>query len=139
MISEQRVILFQVRDNSAKISKIIETATLHFERKEKMVFFVDDGKALQYLDELLWKTPPSSFLPHVAIDMPCSDYLVLTTTKQSLNEAKIGFNLCATPLLLDGLKILYDFEDLTTSSKQTLSTNRFNAYKLKRYAIEARP
>ncbi len=134
-----RVVFFQVRDNTTKISKILETAHFHFERKEPLLILTEDLQSQQFVDELLWKHPPTSFLPHLATDEPSSDYLVITKVKKNLNQAKVAFNLCSTPFLLPGpFRLIYEFEDLTAPAKKNLSSIRFDAYKAAAHLIEAR-
>lgn len=133
-----RVVLFQVSDPRKKVLRLLETARHHFEKKEPFSIFVEDEKALLYVDQLLWSTPEESFLPHTPTDKPIGDLLVITREKKVFNGAKAVFNLCSTPLLIEGpFRILYDFEDLTTPSRAKLSNLRFEAYKKNGYPIQA--
>lgn len=137
--SKSRVVFFQVRDNSTKIQRIIEMAQTHFEKKEPLLIVVEDARSQQYVDELLWKSPSTSFLPHIAMDEETTERLVITKTKKNVNGASIAFNLCPTPLLIEGpFRIIYDFEDLTAPNKKNLSSLRFDSYKQAGYLIEAR-
>ncbi len=136
--SETRAIFFQVSDASSKKGRIVETARAHFSKKESLLFFVEDEKAQIFMDELLWKLPDFSFLPHVACDKPTTDYIVITKGKSNVNLAKFAFNLCPTPLLLPGFKLIYDFEDLSAPNKQSFSALRFNAYKEAEMPLESR-
>lgn len=137
--SNTRVVFFQVRDNPAKIQKIVEMAHTHFEKKEALLILVEDDRSQTYVDELLWKHPPTSFLPHLATDDPTTDWIAIAKAKKNVNQAKIAFNLCPTPLLIEGpFKIIYEFEDLTTPAKKNLSSHRLDAYKNAGYLIEAR-
>ncbi len=134
-----RVVFFQVKDPAAKLQKIVETAQTHFEKNEPFLIVVEDSKALSFVDELLWKLPATSFLPHVATDDPTTERVVITKQKQNINNAKAVFNLCPTPLLIEGpFRIIYEFEDLTSSAKKQLSNARFDAYKQAHCLIEAR-
>lgn len=138
-LSFTRVVLFQVRDNAAKLQRIVETAQTHFEKKEPFLILVEDARSQSYVDELLWKYPPTSFLPHLAADDPTPDWVTITKEKKNVNQAKAAFNLCPTPLLIDGpFRIIYEFEDLTTPVKAKLSSLRLDAYKSAGYLIEAR-
>ena len=129
MNPSERFIFFQVSNASAKCKKITDTAKNHFEKKESLIFFVENEKAALFVDELLWKFPETSFLPHLITDEPTTEPLVITTSKINVNQASFAFNLCPTPLLIEGFQIIYDFEDLSTQSKQNLSGIRLNAYK----------
>lgn len=123
------LILFQVADGLSKKKSIVETAQRHFKKKELLIFFVEDDKAQSFVDELLWKMPECSFLPHIASDHITTEKIVITKTKSNLNKANFAFNLCSTPLLLPEFKLIYDFEDLSTPNKQRLASIRLNAYK----------
>ena len=134
-----RVVFFQVRDSMDKLRKIAETAQSHFEKNEAILIVVEDAKAQQFVDELLWKIPESSFLPHQALDDPSSELILITKTKKNLNHARVTFNLCSTPLLIEGpFRIIYEFEDMTNPNKMNLSTHRFDAYKKASFQIESR-
>lgn len=138
-MSNTRVIFFQVSDGPTKLKKIVETSQFHFEKKEPILILVEDDKSKTYVDELLWKFPPTSFLPHTASDTPVTDWIVITKAKQNLNQAKVAFNLCPTSLFIEGFfRIIYEFEDLSTPNKKNLSSQRFDAYKQAGFFIEAR-
>ncbi len=134
-----RVIFFQVRDNGTKLKRIRETAHTHFEKKEHFLILVEEARAQQFVDELLWKLLPTSFLPHAAVDEPTADWIAICKVKKNVNNAQIAFNLCSTPLLTEGpFRLIYEFEDLTTPTKKKFSSLRFDAYKQAGYLIEAR-
>jgi DNA polymerase IIIc chi subunit len=134
-----RIVFFQCLDVSAKIKKIITTAQFHFEKKESFLIFVEDAKAQNFVDELLWKQPETAFLPHLAADEMSEEKIVITKLKKNINRASAAFNLCPTPLFIEGpFKIIYELEDLTTPSKKNLSSLRFDAYKQAGLAIESR-
>lgn len=134
-----RIIFFQIKENIQKLERIVETAWFHFSQKEPFLFFVEDEKSSTFVDDLLWKLPPASFIPHVVTDEPSTDWIVITKGKKNLNQAKYAFNLCSSPLLIEGpFKIIYEFEDLTNPSKKNLSSLRFGAYKQAGRLIEAR-
>lgn len=136
---ETRVIFFQIQESRQKLKILTETVRSHFEKKEPILLFVEEEKALNFVDELLWKEPRTSFLPHGIFEMPTHELVVITKGKKNLNQAHIAFNLCTTPLFLqEPLKILYEFEDLSSPSKKKFSLERFTSYKSAHYAIEAR-
>ncbi len=133
-----RVIFFQVRDTKLKLQRLAEMAQTHFEKRDPFIIFVEDIKAQTFVDDLLWKLPETSFLPHTATDDTTKDLVAITKSKTNVNQARSAFNLCPTPLLLEGpLRLIYDFEDLTSPSKKELSSLRFDAYKQAHYLIEA--
>lgn len=135
--SSTRVIFFQVSDTPSKLKKIIETAQYHFEKKEHLLIFVEEEKSEKFVDDLLWKEPATSFLPHTVSNGPSNDLIVITKSKNNVNNAKVAFNLCPTALFLP-LKMIYEFEDLTAPVKKNLSIQRFDTYKKAGLLIEAR-
>lgn len=134
-----RVVFFQVSDNPTKLKRLVEMAHTHFEKKEPFLIMVEDEKSQKFVDELLWKLPETSFLPHVASDTTTNDLIVITKVKNNVNNARVAFNLCPTSLLIEGpFRIIYEFEDLSAPSKKNLSSQRFDAYKQAGFFIEAR-
>lgn len=134
-----RVVFFQVRDNQAKLDRIVEMAQSHFEKKEPFLILLEDARSQHFVDEVLWKLPKTSFLPHLATDEPTTEWIAISKIKKNVNGAKAAFNLCPTPLLIEGpFRVIYEFEDLTALTKQNLSSLRFDAYKRAGFLIEAR-
>lgn len=133
-----RAVFFQVRDTASKLRRIVETAQSHFEKKEPFLILVEDEKSEQFVDELLWKSPETSFLPHAVAHGPTKELIAITRIKQNVNEARVAFNLCPTPLFIEGpFRIIYEFEDLTSPHKQNFSSLRFDAYKQAKFLCEA--
>ncbi len=138
-IPSTRVIFFQVRSPIAKLKILCETAKTHFKLKEHFLILVEDATAQEFVGDLLWKTPETSFLPHVTADEMTKEFVAITKTKNNVNCAKVAFNLCSTPLVIqDPFRIIYEFEDLTNPNKNKLSSLRFDAYKACRFLIESR-
>ena len=134
-----RVIFFQVRTPAEKLKMICDTIQSHFDKKEHSLLFVEDAKAQEFVNELLWKNPDTSFLPHVVSDDPTKDFVAITKTKNNVNNASLAFNLCSTPLITSHpFRIIYEFEDMSNPNKNKLSSLRFDAYKASRFLIESR-
>ena len=137
--SSTRVVFFQVQGSASKLRWIAETAHTHFQKKEPLLILVEDVRSQQFVDELLWKLPATSFLPHTSTDEPTTDWVAISKGKKNVNQARVVFNLCSTPLLIEGpFRIIYEFEDLSAPAKQNLSSLRFDAYKQAGHLIEAR-
>lgn len=135
--SNTRVVFFQVNDNPTKLKKIVEIAHLHFSKKEPLLILVEEA-GLKFVDELLWKYPETSFLPHKIEEGESDELITITKSKKNLNQAHVAFNLCPTALLLESpFKMIYEFEDLTAPIKKNLSSSRFDAYKSAGFLIEA--
>lgn len=133
------VVFFQVSDANAKLKCLVQITHFHFIRKEKMLIFAEDDKALQFVDEYLWKASQETFLPHSIISDASTEWIGLTKIKKNLNEARFAFNLCSTPLIIEGpFHTVYDFEDLSSPNKKLLSSSRFDGYKQAQFIIESR-
>ncbi len=133
-----RVIFFQVQTPQAKTSCLVQIVQRHFLLKEPVLIIAEEDKALAYVDELLWKHTPTSFLPHSILEKPTEEWIGITKVKKNLNNARYAFNLCPTPLLIEGpFRTIYEFEDATSQSKKNLSQLRYDAYKQARYLIES--
>ncbi len=126
------IIFITVRDTQAKLAKLCSIAQRHFSSATPLLFMTADEKAKSFLDELLWKMPPESFLPHVASNMPCKELIAITSGSQNVNEAKAIFNLTPAPLTLEqeGLTI-YEFDEQSSEARRKASEERYNAYRQK--------
>ncbi|MDE3055141.1 MAG: DNA polymerase III subunit chi [Verrucomicrobiota bacterium] len=130
-----RILYFSVRSVQEKLVHIAKRSRLHFQKKEVFLIFVEDEKGEAFIDEWLWKFPAEGFLPHKIVSEPSSEPIAITRVKKNLTGAKWAFNLCSTPLLLPGFRIIYDFEDHSTQSKESLSALRFSSYQQAGYTL----
>lgn len=138
MNPKNKVVFFQIKDIKTKLIRLIQTALQHFEKKEKLLIQVSGDLALKFVDELLWRQPPESFLPHSISDEKCDDYIVITKSKENLNNAIYLFNLSQEIIDLDtSYKVIYDFDDFTTPKKQEKSKKRFEIYHHANLRIES--
>lgn len=129
------VSFLQVKTAEQKLFHVVQKAELHFRKKDYFLIFVEDEKIEQFVDDLLWKLPLESFLPHKILENFEKIPVGITRTKKNFNEAKIAFNLCPTPLLLPGFRKIYEFEDLSSPTKQKLSSLRFSSYRQASYLL----
>jgi len=138
MNQKNRVIFFQIKDVKTKLVKLVQTAMHHFEKKQKLLIQVSDDASLNYVDELLWKVPIESFLPHVVSDKRIDDFIVITKLQENLNKSLYLFNLSQEIVDLDtSYKIIYDFDDYTSDKKQEKSKKRFEVYRQAGFKIES--
>ena len=110
-----------VKTTAAKLAKIVEVGTTHFNKGEPILFLVSDDASWEFLDKLFWTLPAESFLPH-----PCK----LIQVRHSLDPAYATvFNLSPAPLLQETIKIIYELEDHTSPDKLKASQDRYHAYR----------
>lgn len=133
--SFKRVTFFQVTNDAMKKKQLVVIAQEYFEKKQPLLFKLPNKKALEYLDLLLWRFPPDSFLPHVIKDTPCSDFLVLTSSEENPNRARSVFNLTSHPITNPFFTTIYAFDDLSSSQKNSTSQKHYQTYKTQGYFI----
>jgi DNA polymerase-3 subunit chi len=137
MSLKNKVIFFQIKDVKIKLLKLIQVAIGHFEKKERLIIQVQNDISLNFVDELLWKSPKESFLPHVISDKQTNDFIVITKLKKNLNKAHFMFNLCYDLIELDkSYKIIYDFDDCTSLKNQQNSQKKYQIYRQAGFIIE---
>jgi DNA polymerase IIIc chi subunit len=123
-----QIVFFAVKDTQDKLNKLCAIAERHFNAGDPLLVMTADEKARDFVDELFWRLPAESFLPHTASDMPCRDLIVITGSRQNINEAKTIFNLTPDPLFLPNLTI-YEFEEHFTPQRRQASEARYRAYR----------
>lgn len=119
---------FVVKTNAEKLNKIVEIANLHLKKKEPLTFLLPDAAALSYLDELLWKYPEDSFLPHPS--------RLITLDLYPTQDGHSLFNLRTIAYAeAPQFKTLYELEDHTTTEKLHLSKSRYQTYRKANFSI----
>jgi DNA polymerase-3 subunit chi len=128
-IAQQKVYFLRVKDVSEKLNTICGVIHKHYNIKEPVLIVVPSQEAAAYIDQLLWRQPNDSFLPHCISNLQTEEKIVITTSKENLNRSKIVFNLCGEAYSnLSGFSIVYDLIDLTHPSKEQLSQTRLKTY-----------
>jgi len=116
-----RVVFFPVHTPVEKLKRLAQVADVHFKKADPLLFFVPDETAWKFVNELLWKLPPASFLPHPS---------KLLHIRLQL-DAQVGtvFNLTPVALPSGCCKVVYEFEDATSPEKERLAKARYESYK----------
>lgn len=122
--------LINVKSNQEKLSKLCQTVKYHFDRKERLLIAVPSEEIANYLDNLLWRLPPESFLPHKIGSKETDFPLIITTVASNLNKASVLINLLpgANPICMQ-FETIYEIYDETDPSKEQLSKDRLESYK----------
>ena len=116
------ILFFAVKDTPSKLAKLYRISEQHLVQKDPLLLLVPDKNSFDFLDELLWISPPESFLPHP------SSFLAISL--EVLPDFPTIFNLRPAPLLgAAGVKKIYEFEDHTSSEKFQLSKQRYQGYR----------
>lgn len=131
MSDRQKTVFFlQVTDATSKLGSICNTTQKHFTNREPILIAVPSHEAALYIDQLLWRQPEESFIPHLIVNVPTKELVAITTTDINVNQARVLMNLRPEILpRLDDFDIIYDLLDLTHPAKEELSRKRLSAYK----------
>ncbi|MEI6243291.1 MAG: DNA polymerase III subunit chi [Chlamydiota bacterium] len=129
------VVFFTIKTPEDKLSKLVQAAHFHFSKKEKLLFFVKDDMTAKFVDDLLWKIPEESCLPHGIEDF---SYTVIISKDLPVTLPSYVFNLTIEPLLSASCKRIYELEDTSSPQKKEISQKKFYAYKEKGFLIESR-
>lgn len=129
MKQKPNVIFLSITTNQQKIASICQHVQKHFDRSEPILILAPSEQAVQYLDDMLWKFPEDSFLPHEASQASSKEKIVITTVHQNLNQSKILMNLCPEPCpIAEQFETIYELYDQTHSDKVEQSKRRHEAY-----------
>ncbi len=128
-----KITFYRVKDNTAKLTFICQKAQEAFQQEKRLLIAVPNLQAAQYIDQLLWRTPEESFMPHVVTDMPTQEWIAITLQEQvNVNQALRLLNLCPHPSsLYQQVEEVYDFYDETHPQKKELSEQRLRFYQEK--------
>jgi DNA polymerase-3 subunit chi len=123
------ITFYSVSDTTSKASRICATVQHHFLQGERVLIAVASQEAALYIDQLLWRMPPESFLPHAIANVPSEERVVINMSGQNVNQATVLWNLSPGPAhSLEGFKTLYELWDQTHPQKLALSETRYQSY-----------
>lgn len=130
--NSSHVVFFSAKDPQEKLSKLCTIVQKHFQECNPLLLVMADVRAQDFVDELLWRMPPESFIPHASSNMPCKDIIAITSSSQNINQAKTIFNLTSFPLLWTEEPVtIYEFEEHFSPQKRQATENRYQAYREK--------
>lgn len=117
----------KVKTNQEKIEIISHTLKSHFLDGKKVGILTPNLEVSKYIDELLWKNPPDSFLPHEIA--PTEEPIAISSNLQELDHSQIVLNLSLKALNHPFEKIieLYDLthpERKKSPKKKNLPTKK---------------
>lgn len=131
------ITFIRVPNNAAKAACICQVIQHHFSQGESVLVAVPNMEAAEYIDQLLWRRPEESFLPHAVVQGVTKEVVAITTKKDNLNGAKVLFNLCpdVSPIVGE-FEIVYELHDETQADKLQLSQQRRGVYAAAGYEIK---
>ena len=121
------VIFFEVKDSTNKQWCISETIQVLYDKGHSVMICTPSLTAAQYVDDLLWRMPMDSFIPHGISHIPTLEKIVISTHSKNLNKAEILFNL-GPSIVSEGYVTIYEFMDLTHPDKTQVSIKKKELY-----------
>ncbi len=123
------IIFIKVKDNKTKLWQLCDRIRTHFLKGEFILVTVPNQEAANYLDDLLWRYPEDSFLPHRVLNRQAKERIAITLGIENVNNATILFNLLPTAFIpFNQFTTLYEFYDETHPTKVELSKQRLATY-----------
>jgi DNA polymerase-3 subunit chi len=125
-----QTIFLTIQDSAAKLQAICDTVQKHFYLSEKILLLVPNDEAAHYIDQLLWKLPEESFIPHAVIASPAQDRVAISKIRANLTQAAVLFNLRSEAAVgIPGPHtMIYDLLDHSHPTKLQLSLERQKVY-----------
>lgn len=121
---------FETETNKHKLELICKLSQKCFVENKKLLILVPSLEAAHYIDQLLWKHPQESFLPHVVSDLITACPIAITMqASENVNCATYLLNLTNRPApAIERIEWIYEFVDKTNQQK-----NQEAEYKKKNY------
>ncbi len=135
--TDLKVIFIDVADNATKLQRLCAIVEKHFSKKEHVLILAPSDDAANYIDQLLWRMPEESFIPHVIAKSPTKELIAISTQKSNHNQAQIIINLCTEiPPHEASVHLIYELLDRTHPAKEELARQRLAAYQTAGAKIE---
>lgn len=125
-----------VANNQSKLEQLCSVVYRHFLNNEKIAIAVPSQEAAVYIDQLLWRMPEESFLPHVIANHTSKERIVITSSLSNINQAAVMINLLTVvhPNPVPA-QYIYELLDLTSSEKEALTRKKEAEYKAAGYLV----
>lgn len=124
-----KIIFLKVATNQNKLFSLTKVIQKQFDLNEHILIFVPTNEVAQYIDQLIWRLPQESFIPHIVSDTPCNNPVVITSKNENLNKATVLINLSQNVNTnFHEFHTVYELYDMTHPSKEELSKARHLSY-----------
>lgn len=136
MTNLARICFMKVSDNASKLQRLSSIIHQH-SKNDKILIAVPSNEAALYIDQLLWKLPEESFLPHAVVNFPTKERIAITTSPSNINQAAILINLMPNLHPNPGpVSLIYELLDSTSKEKEAVSLQKKAAYATAGHHIE---
>jgi DNA polymerase IIIc chi subunit len=105
--------------------------------KKNILIAVPSQEVAQYIDQLLWRMPEDSFIPHAIVQGTTREKIAITTNSANVNQATILISLLPEIYSNSGsVDTIYELLDLTSKEKEAISRKKQEAYRAAGHAVE---
>ncbi len=119
----------RVKTAPEKLGRLCSALQDRFYQGEKILITVPDDAVAKFVDGLLWRQIPTSFLPHCISNEKSDSPIVITTGQKNVNDAKTLFNLCPDAVTeLGSFENIFELYDESHSTKRQQSQQRLQHY-----------
>lgn len=124
-----KINFLRVTNNQEKLFVLTKIIQKHFDLNHKVLILCETQEVATYIDQLIWRLPEDSFLPHAIANEASNEAVVITCQKENLNNASILLNLCneINPAF-EAYQTVYELYDETHPVKAESSKQRNAAY-----------
>ena len=122
-----KITFLKVHSNNKKIQRLLEVIHHHFYKGNRIQIIVPNITAGNYINDLLWKAPLESFIPHVMTNAPVADPIVITESNQNLNRCSVVINL-SLGLWEHSVDYLYELMDMTSKERELQASKKIQSY-----------
>lgn len=123
------IVFLKVSDTLSKLMRICDVVHKYFSLQQRVLISVQNDASATFIDNLLWRLPQESFIPHSISNKPCNEAIVITTSLENYNSAStlISLRTQANPMVKH-FSTNYELNDHTNPQKHHLSQKRLTQY-----------
>lgn len=131
------IIFLKVTTNQEKLFSLTSIIQKHFDLSDQTLIFTPTDEIARYIDQLIWRLPEESFIPHIISNETCRDRVVITSKKENINKAQVLINLGQDAYAkCQEFQIVYELYDQTHPSKEESSKLRHASYINSGYSVQ---
>lgn len=131
------VCFLRVVDNTSKLQSLCSVVHRHYLMKKNTLIAVPSPEVAQYIDQLLWRMPEDSFIPHAIVQGTTREKIAITTSAANVNQASVLINLLPEIHSNPGpVSTIYELLDLTSKEKEAISRKKQDAYRAAGHTVE---
>lgn len=122
-------------NNQQKLTRLAQVAKQQFLDRSPLLIIVQDVRAAEFVDKILWSYPVDSLTPHEFTLKDCKETICITLPSYNPNKARHIFNLTKSPILEGDFEIVYELDDTSSPEKASISKEKYHLYKESKFAL----